>query len=54
MCTARTLGQNLAENDGEPNQEKPMTKVFISYCHQQGSWVWERLAPCLQAGGPRC
>ncbi len=28
-----------------------MTKIFISYNHQQGKWVWERLAPCLKAGG---
>lgn len=28
-----------------------MTKVFVSYCHCQGNWVWERLAPCLKAGG---
>ncbi len=29
-----------------------MTKrVFISYCHKQGEWVWDKLAPCLKAGG---
>ena len=28
-----------------------MTKVFVSYCHQQGQWVWDRLVPCLKAGG---
>ena len=28
-----------------------MTRVFISYNHQQGKWVWERLTPCLRAGG---
>ena len=28
-----------------------MTKVFISYNHQQGPWVLERLTPCLEAGG---
>ncbi len=26
-------------------------KVFISYSHQQGSWVLDRLAPCLRGGG---
>ncbi|MBI1924513.1 toll/interleukin-1 receptor domain-containing protein [Candidatus Poribacteria bacterium] len=26
-------------------------KVFVSYCHAQGDWVWERLVPCLRAGG---
>jgi len=28
-----------------------MSKVFISYSHQQGDWVWGRLLPCLRAGG---
>lgn len=28
-----------------------MTKTFVSYCHEQGKWVWERLMPCLKAGG---
>jgi hypothetical protein len=28
-----------------------MTKIFVSYNHQQGEWVWERLLPCLKAGG---
>lgn len=26
-------------------------KVFISYRHTQGSWVFDKLAPCLRAGG---
>jgi hypothetical protein len=26
-------------------------KVFVSYCHRQGKWVWHRLVPCLKAGG---
>ena len=28
-------------------------KVFISYCHKQGSWVWDRLIPVLRAGGTK-
>jgi hypothetical protein len=28
-----------------------MTTVFISYCHKQGQWIWERLVLCLKAGG---
>ncbi len=26
-------------------------KVFVSYSHKQGTWVWERLVPVLRAGG---
>jgi hypothetical protein len=26
-------------------------KVFVSYCHQQGPWVWNRLVPSLRVGG---
>ena len=26
-------------------------KVFVSYAHTQGAWVWERLVPVLKAGG---
>lgn len=26
-------------------------KVFISYSHKQGEWVWKNLVPCLRAGG---
>lgn len=26
-------------------------KIYISYCHQQGDWVWDCLVPVLKAGG---
>lgn len=26
-------------------------KVFVSYRHLDGEWVWSRLVPCLRAGG---
>ncbi|MCA9734045.1 toll/interleukin-1 receptor domain-containing protein [candidate division KSB1 bacterium] len=26
-------------------------KVFVSYSHKQGEWVWEKLVPVLKAGG---
>lgn len=28
-----------------------MAKVFVSYSHRQGDWVWDRLVPVLKAGG---
>ena len=28
-----------------------MAKVFISYSHKQGKWVWDKLVPCLKGGG---
>ena len=28
-------------------------KVFVSYAHKQGAWVWGRLVPILKAGGQR-
>jgi hypothetical protein len=34
---------------GEPRT--PAVKVFVSYSHAQGDWVWDRLVPCLKAGG---
>jgi len=26
-------------------------RLFVSYSHQHGRWVWERLVPVLKAGG---
>ncbi len=26
-------------------------KIFVSYSHRQGDWVWNRLVPLLKAGG---
>jgi len=26
-------------------------RIFVSYSHQQGQWVWDRLVPVLKAGG---
>ena len=26
-------------------------RVFVSYCHKQSDWVWDRLGPCLKADG---
>ena len=26
-------------------------RIFVSYSHRQGDWVWNRLVPCLRAGG---
>jgi len=28
-----------------------MVKVFVSYSHRQGEWVWGRLVPVLKASG---
>ena len=28
-----------------------MSRVFISYRHSDGEWVWNCLTPCLEAGG---
>lgn len=28
-------------------------RVFISYNHKQGDWVWNKLVPCLKAGGAK-
>jgi hypothetical protein len=25
--------------------------VFVGYCRAQSDWVWNRLVPCLRAGG---
>jgi hypothetical protein len=31
--------------------DPPAMKVFVSYSHKQGEWVWDRLRPCLAAAG---
>jgi len=33
------------------NSSEHMKKVFVSYCHKDGDWVWNDLVPCLRAGG---
>ena len=28
-------------------------RIFVSYSHKQGDWVWDKLIPCLRAGGAK-
>ena len=37
---------------GQSTLKSAMSKrVFVSYSHKQGQWVWERLVPILRAAG---
>jgi TIR domain len=50
LRSARSLLKDYRRTLAETAKPKPKS-VFISYHHSQGDWVWDRLVPCLLAGG---
>src|SRR5271157_1916901 len=55
-CHVRSLSvtsrDGLSSRTTELRVSLPMPKsVFISYGRKQCEWVWDRLVPCLKAGG---